>query len=77
MKWTDETYDGKKLYIGKYCVAYVNKSFFRDIEKNYSANCRLPGIKDFLGYYPDVKSAAEKIDRAVGVWLMNTGLQEK
>ena len=23
MKWTEETYTGKKLYIGKYCVACV------------------------------------------------------
>lgn len=77
MKWTKEEWAGKKLFIGKYNVAGVIKTFYSNPEQYYKAWCMLPGIKEDLGYFPDIKSAAEKIDGAVGLWLHNTGLVEK
>jgi hypothetical protein len=76
MIWTNEQYDGKKLYIGKYNVAGVCRTCSREPNKRYRAWCTLPGIKEFLGYYPDVKTAAERIDGAVGLWLHNAKLKE-
>jgi len=76
MKWTEEEYTGKKLFIGKYLVAGVVHTCRSEPKEKYKAYCLLPGIKEHLGYYPDVKSAAEKIDRLIGVWLHNTGLRE-
>lgn len=77
MRWTEETYNGKKLFIGKYDVAGVCRTCSGRPNEQYRAYCLLPGIKEFLGYSPDIKSAAEKIDMAIGVWLHNTGLTEK
>lgn len=76
MKWTEEKYEGKKLFIGKYNVAGVCRTYSGKQGEAYRAWCMLPGIKEFLGYFPDIKSAAEKVDGAVGLWLHNTGLKE-
>ena len=74
MEWKTDTRqysNGELLYLGKWLVGgyHYDSSRGRDEPNKYLATCRLPGIKDSLGYFKTSDAAKIKAEFAVTMWL--------
>jgi len=76
MKWTEETYFGKKLFFDKVCVAGINRTMCGNEKEKWSAYCLLPGIKERLGLFSEIKDAQSLVEKAILIWFAKTGLSE-
>ena len=74
MEWKNDTRpysSGENLYLGKWLVGgyHFDSARSRDDPNKYVATCRLPGIKDSLGYFKTGDEAKVKAEFAVTLWL--------
>jgi len=79
MKWVKDTSryaTGVILILGKWPIgnAYYDGCITKGDPLKYSATCRLPGIKTYLGSYATEEEAKSRVEGAVTHWIGEAGL---